>query len=580
MSTRTINGVNYDLQGTNWQKEIDDAVNRGDYASAAQFEQARNEKITSNNYNGTQATTNNYSQYLNSGSSATKPTSGGSSNTTVKTNTGVNGGYDTGVYGSAILQDNPYQYSPTYANGSAVSAVKGPDTTRRTDLAGKTAVSNGYTVYYDDMGYATKAVKGVTDYLERKDPYVSSGNYSGGNLWTDEEMLSAADLAAINNYRNQISAGTLTADEANRLANAIRANYGYTINKDGVVSDSGFGTTVYQNRVKQGLEVNGLTSAEQKYLELMFPEQNADSAYDLLGAYSALQNGTYNPKLSYTNGAVSQLGQATGLNMGGYNSMTEYLKDMYSKNLEAELSALKSAYDSNVAELESQNEKIAEEYRAARNQTAAQNQMEMQSMNERALATGLNTGTSGQLALAQSMAYQNNLGNLYAQQNRDNAENERAMAALLRDYNAGVNQATATSNAQLAQALYNEMIRQEELAAAQAAAQLEAERYQREWDYKVEQDKLDRQLAYAKLYDGSGGGKTPSAPGDDLTYSQAMDSVSDSTQLGAVAKNLYDHYVTTGGGLTSARKGDLAAAYNNGQITNDELNYILNVLGV
>jgi hypothetical protein len=73
------------------------------------------------------------------------------------------------------------------------------------------------------------------------------------------------------------------------------------------------------------------------------------------------------------------------------------------------------------------------------------------------------------------------------------------MANLLREYNAGVNQATATSNAQLAQALYNEMIRQEKLAAAQAAAQAEAERYQREWDYKVKQDELDRQLAYDQL---------------------------------------------------------------------------------
>jgi hypothetical protein len=219
-------------------------------------------------------------------------------------------------------------------------------------------------------------------------------------------------------------------------------------------------------------------------------------------------------------------------------------------------------------------------------------------MNERAMATGLNTGTSGQIALAQNMAYQNNLGNLYAQQAQNQAESDLAMANLLREYNAGVNQATATSNAQLAQALYNEMIRQEELAAAQAAAQAEAERYQREWDYKVKQDELDRQLAYAKLY--SGGNGTPKEAKPTLTYDQMMKAIDAGnvtpnvkdaylyymgneynpiqsvTQLGDLAKNLYDRYTSTGGGLTTARKADLMDA----NITNDELNYILDALGV
>ncbi len=250
--------------------------------------------------------------------------------------------------------------------------------------------------------------------------------------------------------------------------------------------------------------------AIKSYAELVEKAGGADKAQQFLAAY---QGSNSTPGLSLSAGQVAG---------GGVNSMTKYLEDLYAKNLEAELGALKSAYDSNVAELESQNDMIAEQYRAARNQAAAQNALEVQGMNERALATGLNTGTSGQLALAQNMAYQNNLGNLWAKEAQDKAESDRMMAQMLRDYNADVNQATATSNAKLAEALYNEMIRQEEMAAAAEAARVKQEQADREWLYKLEQDELDRQLQYAQLAakGKSGGSNTPQ-----LTYNQVMDAI-------------------------------------------------------
>lgn len=67
MAVKTINGKEYDLQTTNWQQEINNAVAKGDMAAAAQFEQARNEKISSGDYTGKQTTTSNFSQYLGSG---------------------------------------------------------------------------------------------------------------------------------------------------------------------------------------------------------------------------------------------------------------------------------------------------------------------------------------------------------------------------------------------------------------------------------------------------------------------------------------------------------------------------------
>lgn len=73
MAKKVINGQEYDLQGTDWQGEINKAVASGDMAAAAQFEAARNEKIASKTYQdngGKQTATNNYSSYLNTGGSS------------------------------------------------------------------------------------------------------------------------------------------------------------------------------------------------------------------------------------------------------------------------------------------------------------------------------------------------------------------------------------------------------------------------------------------------------------------------------------------------------------------------------
>ena len=58
-----------ELMETDWQSKINEATAAGDMAAAAQYEQARNDKIANKNYTGKQTATNNYSQYASSGSS-------------------------------------------------------------------------------------------------------------------------------------------------------------------------------------------------------------------------------------------------------------------------------------------------------------------------------------------------------------------------------------------------------------------------------------------------------------------------------------------------------------------------------
>lgn len=280
-----------ELMNTNWQQKINDAKAAGDMKAAAEYEQARNDKINSKEYTGKQTTTNNYSKYLDDDSYSVKSSGKNSQYSmgdTVELAKGpgyVTGGYTIGVNGDAILNDNPYW------KGTLTKT----DLSRRPDLAGKTAISNGMTIFYDEDGYASTAKKGVTDYLPHQDWYVEQGTYKGGNLWTDEELMSADDLKRIADIRAGIASGKYTGDEANQLANQIRANYGYTIDKNGNVYDSGVGSAITARRNQWGMTTQPLTDAQQKYLELMFPEQMTTDSNILMNALMSLHNGTYNP---------------------------------------------------------------------------------------------------------------------------------------------------------------------------------------------------------------------------------------------------------------------------------------------
>ena len=90
----------------------------------------------------------------------------------------VTGGYTNGVYGTPILGDNPYLNKTSYSNDTKFAVNARPDMSRRPDLAGGMAVSNGYTVFYDEDGYAYKASKGSVDFLPNKDLNASNGTYN------------------------------------------------------------------------------------------------------------------------------------------------------------------------------------------------------------------------------------------------------------------------------------------------------------------------------------------------------------------------------------------------------------------
>lgn len=168
----------------------------------------------------------------------------------------VTGGYDTGIMGSPILNTNPY-YNPVGGGNKN----RQPDMSRRPDLAGQYATSNGFTVFYDENGYAVRSSQGAADMRPTQDWYVQNGTYNGGNLWTDEEMLTPEDLKRVESIRTQLKAGQLTGDQANQLANQIRAGYGYAIDKEGYLTDLGAINRINERRQAWGLPVYGYANS-------------------------------------------------------------------------------------------------------------------------------------------------------------------------------------------------------------------------------------------------------------------------------------------------------------------------------
>ena len=168
-----------------------------------------------------------------------------------------------GIYGVPTINSDVKNYK----HGGVTYQV-GANMARRPDLAGKIAISNGYTVFYDDNGYATRAVKGVADYTPHLDINAGNGTYNSAGAWTDNEILTKNDKDTIDKYRKLASEGKMSWADANAKANAIRSGYGYTIDSKGNVTDLLAKSTVDARRQQWGLDTLSPDSAQQNFLNL------------------------------------------------------------------------------------------------------------------------------------------------------------------------------------------------------------------------------------------------------------------------------------------------------------------------
>lgn len=264
-----------------------------------------------------------------------------------------NGG---GVYGAPTSNSDVKNYT---RGGVTYSA--GADMSRRPDLAGGYAISNGYTVFYDKNGNAYKATKGVADYTPHQDINAGNGSYNKSGAWTDNEMLSAADKQKIADIRAQMQAGKITGDQANQAANAIRAGYGYSIDKNGYVTDNGALSRVNDRRAQLGLSTNPEDASTGYYRYLMGTDTSPlAQAAGLVKSYDEF-NGTYTPT------DVLQ-----GLVNNGYNT-ADSGKPSFDYSYDPEMRALiDQILNSNLADW-----KQGDQYAALKDQYAANGEMGM-----------------------------------------------------------------------------------------------------------------------------------------------------------------------------------------------------------
>lgn len=510
-------------------------------------------------------------------------------------NSGSSDGSSKGSYGG-IEYDRSNNGGGVYGMPTSNSEVKnykqggvtyrvGADMSRRQDLAGRAQVSNGYTVFYDDNGYAYKAVKGVADYTPHQDINAGNGSYGKSGAWTDNEMLSALDRSKIQDIRNRLQRGEITGDQANQAANAIRAGYGYTIDKNGYVTDSGALSSVNDLRRRLGLD-NSPESAELAYYRYLMgtdtsPTAQANGKVQSFGDYLAANGGAQAGTTGYGTPAYSQQQRVTDINAGStpasnFTAQTgtsfdigdgsDYLKELYAQKVAAELAALKSAYEQNTATLDASRAQIAPVYDIARNSAANQNALSRGAFQEMAVANGLNTGTTGQAALAQDVVLQQNLSQIDREQAEKTAAIDLQRSQLDTEYRNAIAKAEATGDAELASALYEEYVRQQNL--------------------------------YAKYGGQTGGsGSGPSGGSTVVKPTLTASQVQSALKNGIVTDDVisaFDYYYgqgaydslygtgkltsggSSGGGSTGKKKG----SYSNGSLTNEQVKQLQKYYGV
>lgn len=303
---------------------------------------------------------------------------------------------------------------------------------------------------------------------------------------------------------------------------------------------------------------------ERAYLSNLMSNGNygqQEWAKNRMGLLTATENNIMQQRLQKQQQQLQQLQQPQQQQV---NDLSDYLRDMYRQQMQANLSALEGAYNANVTRMQRQGELIPQKYDAMRNLAAAQNELSRRNFGEYAAARGLNTGTSGQAELARSAELQRNLADLGAQEAEASGNLESELTALEQQYNAAVAQAQASGNADLANALYQELVRRQSAAAAQAEADAEQQRWLTEFEASRKDAADNLALAYAKLEASNrkSTGKGKSGTTDDIgeTTETVRGPVSGNALLGTNGLPSYSDIRRTI--LTYMGQGNAASAQN------------------
>ena len=131
-----------------------------------------------------------------------------------------------------------------------------------------------------------------------------------------------------------------------------------------------------------------------------------------------------------------------------------YINDIYDRQKESTLRTLKSAYDSNVASIDTAKKALDTNSYEAKREVTGDAAITRQRLNEAFAANGLNTGAVGQANLALLNQKAENLSKINLAQQQAQQEYDAQKAALMQTYQAEVKSAIQQNDADRAKALY------------------------------------------------------------------------------------------------------------------------------
>ena len=468
-------------------KDYSKELQRTDLSASerAQLTQERQNKID-DKYGGKEpnmiGSDKTYSQTYGGSGNRGNSSSGGSSQGTFN---GIsydrsNGGGIYGVPTSNSQQKNYKQGGVTYQVGA--------DMSRRPDLAGGYAVSNGYTVFYDKDGYARRAVKGVADYTPHQDINAGNGSYNKSGSWTDNEMLTAADRKKIADIRAQMQAGKITGDQANQAANAIRAGYGYTIDKNGYVTDNGALSSVNDLRKKLGLSTDPENAELGYYRYLMGTDTSplAQAAGQVKSYEDFMKD--YTPGQQITYPTVGNMDILQGLVSNGFNT-SDAGRPSFDYSYDSEMRALiDQILNSNLTDW-----KQGDQYAALKDQYAANGEMGMNDL------LGQVSSRTGGLASSYAASVANQEYNDWMSKLEQAAQEMYQQDRSDKLNNLGVlNDAYSREYGEYADQL-NQWNTDRNFAYQQAQDALSNQWKQKEWDYNMSQDEWNKAAQQADM---------------------------------------------------------------------------------
>ena len=152
-----------------------------------------------------------------------------------------------------------------------------------------------------------------------------------------------------------------------------------------------------------------------------------------------------------------------------------YINDIYDRQKESTLRTLKSAYDSNVASIDTAKKALDTNSYEAKREVAGDAAITRQRLNEAFAANGLNTGAVGQANLALLNQKAANLNKIDLAKQQAQQEYDAQKAALMQTYQAEVKSAIQQNDADRAKALYAAWKEQQAQEQAKALADAQAQ---------------------------------------------------------------------------------------------------------